>query len=42
MKNGIAVEEKKYPSVDKRKLIKLRSFTNPKVRLCPSPTDTRR
>jgi len=28
---------KKYPSVDKRKFIKLRSFTNPKVRLKSSP-----
>ena len=28
---------KKYPSVDKRKFIKLRSFTNPKVRLKWSP-----
>ena len=28
---------KKYPSVDKRKYIKPRSFTNPKVRLKSSP-----
>ena len=44
MKNGIAEEgKKKNPSVDKRRFIKLRSFTNLKAELKLSPgTDTRR
>lgn len=44
MKNGIAEEgKKKHPSVDKRRFIKLRSFTSPKAGLKLAPgTDTRR